>query len=77
MVETHSLTILRTQSHATTMWCISCGANSQMVPVQIAAILAAATERTIFGLIETERLHFNETPQGQLLICTESLRRLD
>jgi hypothetical protein len=47
-----------------------------MVSLELAAILAAVTQRTIFSLVESDCLHFIETPEGQLLICTESLRQL-
>ncbi|HLL72568.1 MAG TPA: hypothetical protein VK363_14085 [Pyrinomonadaceae bacterium] len=76
-VETHSLTVLRTQdSNTFDMWCAACGAETQMVTVELAARLCSATQRTIFRLVEAGSLHFNETPAGQLLICAESLRRL-
>lgn len=75
-VETHSLTILRTRGHASAMWCAECGAETRTVTTVQAACICSATERTIFRLVESGRLHFRETPAGELLICVESLRRL-
>ncbi|HEX8846128.1 MAG TPA: hypothetical protein VF791_15865 [Pyrinomonadaceae bacterium] len=58
------------------MWCVACGAQTQAVTVELAARACSVTQRTIFRLVEANRLHFNETPAGEMLICAESLRRL-
>ena len=55
-------------------WCDTCGARSEMVPVDEAAALARVNSRTIFRWVEAERLHASETPQGSLLVCLNSLR---
>jgi len=54
-------------------WCAACGAQSEMVPVDEAAILRRVDSRTIFRLVEAERVHSSETANGLLLICLNSL----
>jgi len=54
-------------------WCVACGAQSEMVPVDEAAILRRVDSRTIFRLVEAERVHSSETANGLLLICLNSL----
>ena len=75
-VETHSLTILRTQGRSARLWCAECGAQTQMITVEQAAGVCSVTERAVFRLVEGGGLHFHETSAGQLLICAESLQRL-
>jgi hypothetical protein len=54
-------------------WCATCGAQTEMVTVDQAAILARVDARTIFRRVEAETLHFSETAAGSLLICPNSL----
>ena len=75
-VETHRLIVLRAREHAAIMWCAACGAETQAVTVGQAARICAVTQRTIFRLVEADRLHFHDMPAGELLICAESLFRL-
>lgn len=75
-VETHSLTIMQTRGRSSELWCATCQALRQMMTVEQAASLCSINQRVIFRLVESNRVHFNETPTGQLLLCTESLRQL-
>lgn len=74
-IETERLMVIteRHRSSLTTVWCPACGADSQMVNVDRAAILSHATSRAIYGRVEDGTLHWTETPQGLLLICHNSL----
>ena len=54
-------------------WCAACDAESEMVPVDEAAILRRVDSRTIFRLVEAEQVHSSETANGLLLICLNSL----
>jgi excisionase family DNA binding protein len=72
-IETHSLTILQKRTRSFLLRCAVCEAETQMVTVEQAARVLSVTQRTIFRLVESDRLHFAETPEGQLLICVESL----
>lgn len=73
-METYSLIVLRARKHASIMRCAVCGVEMQAVTVEQAAGICSVTQRTIFGLIEADRLHFHEILAGDLLICAESLR---
>ena len=53
-------------------WCAACDAQVEMVPVDEAAILRRVDSRTIFRLVEAERVHSSETANGLLLICLNS-----
>jgi hypothetical protein len=44
-----------------------------MISTERAAILARQSPRTIYRWVEAGRLHFTEKPEGQLLICLDSL----
>ena len=54
-------------------WCRSCDRQVAMVTVDEAARMAGVSSRTIYRWVEADQLHFNETAEGQLLICTDSL----
>ena len=54
-------------------WCAACDAQVEMVPVDEAAILRRVDSRTIFRWVEAERVHSNETANGLLMICLNSL----
>ena len=54
-------------------WCAACGTQTEMVPVDEAAILRRVDSRTIFRWVEAERVHSSETANGLLLICLNSL----
>jgi hypothetical protein len=55
-------------------WCERCGAQVQMLaPVEVAALLQT-TARAIFRGVEAGELHFLETADGGLLVCSNSLK---
>ena len=54
-------------------WCAMCGAQTEMVPVDEAAILRRVDSRTIFRWVEAELVHSSETANGLLLICLNSI----
>jgi len=54
-------------------WCTTCGAQTEMVPVDEAAILRRVDSRTIFRWVEAELVHSSETANGLLLICLNSI----
>jgi hypothetical protein len=55
------------------VWCEQCGVAVEMVPPDVAAPLAEVSARTVFGWVETGRVHFSETAEGALLVCLNSL----
>jgi hypothetical protein len=55
------------------VWCAECGAAVELVPPDVAALVAEVSARTIFGWVEAGRVHFIETKDGALLVCLNSL----
>lgn len=52
-------------------FCPECKSPVEMATPQIAAILTQLTEREIYRLVETDKIHFVET--NRVLICLKSL----
>src|SRR5687767_14683257 len=46
---------------------------SVMVTPEAATVLAPVTVRSIYARVEAEGIHFMESPEGQLLLCANSL----
>jgi excisionase family DNA binding protein len=57
--------------------CSKCGAEVPMVPVDTAAAMTGTSSLTIYRMVERRQLHFVETGAGLLLICSNSLSRLE
>jgi hypothetical protein len=55
-------------------FCPQCRSLVEMATPQVAAILSRSTEREIYRLVETNKLHFVET--DRVLICLKSLTDL-
>lgn len=54
-------------------WCNRCARQVQLVTADAAAELTGVTTRVIFQRVEAGSIHFIETQDGLLLICTASL----
>lgn len=54
-------------------WCASCGVEVMVATPEGAASLGQINKRTIYRLIEAGAVHFEETPEGALLVCLPSL----
>jgi hypothetical protein len=61
------------QRQGTESWCEECSARVRMLRPGEAAAVANVSDRTIFRQIESRRLHFNETSDGAVLVCLNSL----
>ncbi|MBI4468270.1 MAG: hypothetical protein HY650_03000 [Acidobacteria bacterium] len=72
-VETDRVTIIRSDRNVLRGWCQRCGEQVSMLTVDQAASVACLTPRTINSLVEAERLHFTQTPEGSLLVCLNSV----
>src|SRR5256885_9178499 len=53
--------------------CEACRAEVRLIGTEEAAQVAGQSQRAVFRLIESGRLHFTETARGALLICLDSL----
>jgi hypothetical protein len=70
--------VLRQQKNqipVTAVWCSRCPVPCLLITPDEAALLAGVSTRAIYHRVETEQLHFTETPEGRLLICPNSLTR--
>jgi len=56
-------------------WCAACGAQVQFVTVAEAAHLAGLSELALSRQLAACPLHFDETADGRVLICLDSLRQ--
>jgi hypothetical protein len=73
IIETDRLLIVSTLGRRKVNWCAPCGAHVEALTTDEAAILARVSARTVFGWVESGRVHYTETPEGLLLICPNSL----
>ena len=62
--------------HRRSGWCTECSHHVEMLSVDEAALSMQVKSRTIFRLAESGGLHFSETPEGLMLICSTDLNRL-
>jgi hypothetical protein len=72
-IETERVLIIKQRKGRCLAWCPICAGQVPMVMVDEAATLSRVSARTIYRLVESERVHFAETPQGGLLVCLSSL----
>ena len=72
-VETERVLLVRGRSVSVTGWCPGCDSRVRMVTPDEAARLLDLSAREIFRRVEGGALHFAETPEGELLVCRESL----
>ena len=54
-------------------YCELCGHISEMLMLDAAVSVSGAATREILALIDDNRVHSGETPNGHLLVCRESL----
>lgn len=75
--ETHHLIVLRRRGKAVEAWCRGCAAQVTMVTAEQAALASESSLRQLVKKTETGVLHYQETPEGLLLICLNSLNHLN
>jgi excisionase family DNA binding protein len=57
--------------------CPACARQARMLTADEAAKTARVNSRTIYRLVENGQLHFQEMPEGSLLICLASLSAVE
>jgi hypothetical protein len=72
-IETRQQIFIRSRRQPLVVWCEACGMNTLMFVPEQAAALCGTTERKLFRQIENGELHFIETKNGQLFVCSNSL----
>ena len=71
--ETERVLIVRRRGIEAQGWCEGCGEQVKLVTPQTAGTVIGVKVRTICRMVESNNLHFSETPNGSLLICLNSL----
>ena len=54
--------------------CVACGQRVTMYAPAAAALIAGVTVRAIYRLVDEKKLHFIESPAGDLYLCARTLQ---
>lgn len=71
-LETERVLVIRGK-RSREVWCEACSAQVQMVTLDEASSIAGVSELAICRQIDARFLHSTETPDGQIVICLNSL----
>jgi hypothetical protein len=71
-IEKHRRLVLRGGRERFPGWCRQCGEGVLMLRPEEAAVAAGVSVREVNRWVEAETVHFEETPEGRLLICANS-----
>jgi hypothetical protein len=72
-IETDQVFVIRGRRPPDQGWCRQCAESVRLVTTSQAASLVQVSSRLIYYWVATEKLHFDETADGLLLICLNSL----
>jgi hypothetical protein len=72
-IETERVLIIKKSKGSVLASCPMCVQQVPMIKVDEAATMARVSSRTIYRWVESDKVHFAETPEGLLLICLSSL----
>ena len=72
-IETERIFVLSRRKVSVVSWCHECGLRINMITVDEAAAMAGMSSRTVYRWIEAEKIHFIETCERRLLVCSRSL----
>lgn len=75
-VETERLLVIRRRYQAVEDWCSECDGLALLIRPDQAAAVSGKTLRALFAEIESGTLHFNEFPDGMILICLNTLLKI-
>ena len=73
--ESHERLTIRHAPRRLMAWCDQCGADVLVVTPNEAAALTRIDARAIFRRVEVGEIHLIEDDGGDLMICSQSLRR--
>ncbi len=73
ILERKQVLVIRGLRRVAPAWCERCREQVQMITAEEAACLTGVSRRTIYRWVENETLHFDEMPEGELLVCVNSL----
>ncbi len=74
--EKHELTLIRLSRNAS-LFCLTCQTKTSHLTIAHTAKVFGMSEKTVFTLAATERIHSIETADGRLLICAASAANLE
>jgi hypothetical protein len=72
-VETERVVVVSRSPRSSEGWCRNCNSKVKRVSVAEAALIAGASERTVFLWAERADIHFIETEEGKAMFCIASL----
>jgi len=75
-VETWNRTTVHKSGQNNPAWCELCAAETTMLSPDEAARFIQITIREIFRAVESGAFYFNETTDGVLLVCGNSLKQI-
>lgn len=70
-LEKHEFKLVRFNQE-TMLFCQSCKRETRHLPIAQTAKMLAVSEKAVFRLAESEKIHSTETAEGKLLICVDS-----
>ena len=73
-IQTREVILVRRAPARTRAFCPACETQATMVAPEEAARIAGVSPRTIYRWVEAERVHYVENSEGDLRICSASLR---
>src|SRR6185503_9310215 len=68
-IEIDRMIVVSSRAVLVSAWCAKCRQRVSMASADEAARRARVGTRTMFRLIEAEKVHFKETTDGRLLVC--------
>lgn len=74
-VETESLWMIRWRGRLAHTRCVVCAGDATLISLDEAVALSRISSRGIHRLAEAGEIHFQETSEGLLLVCLDSLLR--
>lgn len=72
-IETTEIYTIKRQRRFVRTWCKNCDREVNMITPAEAAFLMCEDTKTIYSLINNNRIHFNNLTEENLLICLRSL----
>lgn len=72
-IETDEMIFFKHIQHPMLAWCSNCDKEVEMLKPEVVAVIEGVTVRKIFRKVEDGQIHFTETPNGMLLICSKCL----
>jgi len=77
VVETYQRQIIRLRRKSPGVFCEFCEGKTQMIELNEAALLLSVTILEVFRELESGNIHFSQTETGSLVVCLNSLLRLE